>query len=118
MTAPHPDFLDLERTFWLAGPDHYAAHLAPDATMIFAGTVGLLTREQILQSIASAPRWASVDLESPRITHLAPTCALLTYRATARRPAAAPYHALASSVYTWSTSGWQLAFHQQTPIHP
>lgn len=43
-------------------------------------------------------------------------CAVLAYRATARREGEEPYTALCMSVYEDRDIGWRIVAHQQTPV--
>lgn len=108
--------LHLEEQFWKAGSGFYRDNLAPDALMVFAEPAGLMTKQAIVESISAAPRWRRIDFEDSTHVQLKPGVMLLTYRATAERDGEEPYAARASSVYIECEDGWQLAFHQQTPI--
>lgn len=106
----------LEESFWYGDAEFYADHLAAEAILVFADPVGVLDREQTLQSIAAAPRWQEVALEEVRFASLGPEAVLLSYRAIARRDAdAAAYRSRASSAYIHRGGEWLLAFHQQSP---
>lgn len=107
--------LQLEEQFWKAGAEFYRDNLAPDALMVFADPVGVMTKQAVVESISAAPRWRRIEFEEATHVQLQPGVMLLTYRATAERDADEPYVARASSVYVQGSCGWQLAFHQQTP---
>ena len=109
------DLLTLEREFWKGDADFYRRHLSDHAVMVFPEPAGVMTRDQVLEAIASAPRWADVHLEEPRVVTLTGETAILTYKATARREGdTTPYVALVSSVYVNGGGRWKLAFHQHT----
>jgi Domain of unknown function (DUF4440) len=109
------DLLALEREFWTGDADFYRRHLSDHAVMVFPEPAGVLTREQVLEAIASGPRWAEVQMEEPRVVSLTSETAILTYKATARREGDTnPYVALVSSVYVNGDGRWKLAFHQHT----
>lgn len=111
--------LDLEARFWREGAEFYRHHLADDAVMVFAEPVGVLSREQAVQGVADAPRWADVRFGEVRLVQLTPSSVLLIYRAEASREGAASrYAALCSSAYVSRGEGWKLACHQQTPAAP
>ena len=109
--------LQLEERFWKSDADFYDENLTPDALMVFADPVGAMTREAIVASIGEAPRWEHVEFHDVTHVPLTSDVILLTYRATAQRAGMeAPYEARASSLYVERGDGWQLAFHQQTPL--
>ena len=109
------DLLALEREFWTGDADFYRRNLSDHAVMVFPEPAGVMTRDQVLETIGSAPRWAEVQLEEPRVVTLTSETAILTYKATARREGdTTPYVALVSSVYVNGDGRWKLAFHQHT----
>lgn len=109
--------MHLEEQFWKADADFYRDNLTPDALMVFADPIGAMTKQAIVESIRVASRWHRIEFGNVTHVPLTSDVMLLTYRATAEREAAeAPYAARASSVYVKCGGGWQLAFHQQTPI--
>ena len=48
----------IEELFWKGDSDFYRDHLTADCLMLFPEPVGILTNEQIVGSIANAPRWS------------------------------------------------------------
>jgi hypothetical protein len=115
MTSEH-ELLTLERQFWKGDADFYRRQLTDKAVMVFPEPAGVLTRDKILEAIASAPRWAEARIDEPRIVDLTQESALVTYKATARRESdTKDYVALVSSVYVNQDGSWKLAFHQHTP---
>jgi hypothetical protein len=108
-------WLEIEEGFWKGDAGFYRRHLTDDAIMVFPEPVGVLSRERTIEAIASAPRWASVRFEEPRIVRLRDDVAVVSYRATAAREGQdSPHTAFASSVYVRDDGAWKLAFHQQT----
>lgn len=58
-----------------------------------------------------------MELEEHRLLELSDNAALVTYKATARRPGKGePYVVRASSAYVRDGAAWKLAFHQRTPL--
>lgn len=104
---------DLERRFWLDGPEHYRAGLDPACVMVFP--FGVLAGEAILQSLEGAPRWAAVEMTGRQAARPTDDLAVLAYRATGRRDGAADYEAWCSSTYRRDGPRWRLVQHQQTP---
>jgi len=114
--ARDQDLLNLERQFWKGDADFYRRNLTDKAVMVFPEPAGVLTREKILETIASSPRWADVRIDDARVVELTRETALVTYKATARREGDRnDYVALVSSVYVNRDGAWTLAFHQHTP---
>lgn len=105
---------EMEKSFWLDGPDFYESSMAPDARMVFPYPVGILEGEQIVEGLKQGPRWQSVEFENQTGTSLGETTAL-AYRATGQRDGEETYIALCSSTYVKSDGKWFLLTHQQTP---
>ncbi len=108
----------LERRGWeaLSGPHGAAFYdelMIADARMVFPGFV--LDKRQTVEAISGAPPWESFALEDIRVIEATPDTGVVTYRATARREGAAPYHALMSSVYAGVDGRGRLRLHPQTP---
>ncbi len=113
--------LALEEQAWQAlsagrAQQFYGRYLAPQAVMVFP--TGVLTREQALSSLDSAPPWASHTIDDAQVVVLTEDSALLTYSARAQRMGEAPYLARMTTVFVREPGGddWLTAFHQQTPI--
>lgn len=110
------ELLNLERQFWKGDADFYRRSLTDKAVMVFPEPAAVLTRDKILETIASSPRWADVRIDDARVVELIRETALVTYKATARRDGdEKDYVALVSSVYVNRDGAWKLAFHQHTP---
>jgi Domain of unknown function (DUF4440) len=106
----------IEELFWKGDSDFYRDHLTADCLMLFPEPVGILTNEQIVGSIANAPRWSRVTIEDRRILKFSDGALILTYRVKAQREGdPSTYSALVSSGYVNRDGLWKLAFHQQTP---
>jgi Domain of unknown function (DUF4440) len=80
-----------------------------------AFSFGVLTREQALEAIASAPPWAEFEISGSRVVELTPDSAVVVYAVDAQRPGDLPYSAVVSSTFVGAGGVWKLAFHQQTP---
>jgi hypothetical protein len=108
--------LKMEEDFWTAGAEFYRQNLAPGAVMVFPG-LGLLEREAIIDGLAAAPRWESIEIREPRVVPLGQDAAVLTYQARARRAGeSTTYSALISSAYLLRDGAWLLAVHHQSPL--
>lgn len=115
--ADSTELLALEERFWKGDASFYDEHLAPDALMVFAGPGGVMSRDQIVESIRDSARWRDVRLSEVSTLQLAPGAVLVTYHASAARDGAdTRYTARATSVYISNGSAWRLTFHQQTPL--
>ena len=62
--------IDLERQGWDAlssgaGGTYYREHLTDDAVMAFP--FGVLTRQDTIAAMESAPPWATYDIQDPRV---------------------------------------------------
>ena len=107
-------FWEMEKSFWLDGPEFYEESMASDARMVFPAPVGILAGKQIVEGLKQAPRWKSVDFEDKTETALGDTV-VLAYGATGRREDGDPYSALCASTSVKSDGNWVLLAHQQTP---
>ncbi|HRX04121.1 MAG TPA: nuclear transport factor 2 family protein [Anaerolineae bacterium] len=108
--------LDLERHFWKGDTEFYHQNLADDSLMVFAMPIGVLTKDEVIRSIALGPRWNEVHFSDVHLLRLSDRIVTLIYRARAARLGdETAYEASASSIYVNAGGAWRLAFHQQTP---
>ena len=114
------DLVALEHAGWdalarggAAAAAFFGEILADEVAMLLPGGLVLDDRDEAIESMAGTP-WTSFDLVDEQVHDLAPTCAMVTYRAAASRNAR--YRALVSSTYVLDRGAWRLAIHQQTPI--
>lgn len=110
-----PSFWDAESRFWLEGSERYPSQLANGAAMVFPKPTGILTGDEIMESLGSAPRWDSVAFEEKSESRVGDTM-VLTYKAVGQRGDDRPYVALCSSTYARQAGAWKLLAHQQTPV--
>lgn len=104
-----------ERDFWLRGPDFFERQLARECLMVLPG-VGILDRDQVLDSLRNVPRWADVEMHTGRSAMVGPSVAVLAYDVSARRDGASPYRAACTSTYVLEEHRtWRMVQHQQTP---
>ena len=119
--AEHDDLIDLERAGWQAlstsgdvATTFYGEVLAPRVVMLLPGGLVITDRQQAIESMGGVS-WDGFDLSDERVHDLADTCAVVTYRSSARR-GDQDYEALISSTYVLYGNRWRLAVHQQTPV--
>lgn len=105
----------IERSLWLQGEVCFARYMSADAMMVFPGPAGVLKGQALVEGLRGVPRWQSAELDS-REHVLHEGCAILAYRAVARREGEKPYVALCMSVYEARDEGWRLVAHQQSPV--
>jgi hypothetical protein len=109
----------IERAGWDAlcegrGAEFYGRLMTADGLMVLAhGAV--LNRDEVIASLADAPRWSSYSISELREVDQGPGAAALVYRGEARRPGAT-LTAWMTSCYVRRAGGWRLALYQQTPI--
>lgn len=113
------ELVEVERAGWEAlrtgrAGAYYRQHLSADALMAFS--FGVLTRDQCIEAMESAPPWTSYDLQGPRVISLTRDCGIVIYSVTAQRAQEDVYRAMISSTFVRRDGVWQLAFHQQTPV--
>lgn len=118
LASVRDELLDLERGFWSASgdPAFYERHVADEALFVFPAPVGVLTRAQATAAVAQATPWVEVELSEEHVAGAGRQAAIVAYRAAARRADGPRYEAYAGSVYVRRDGGWQLVFHQQTPV--
>ena len=110
--------IDVERAGWEAlssgrGGAYYREHLTEDALMAFS--FGVMTRDEAIAGMESAPPWASYEIKDPRVVELTEDSGVVVYAVEARRDGQEPYSAVVSSTFVRQDGAWKLAFHQQTP---
>jgi len=110
--------VNLEREGWEAlssgrGGAYYGEHLTDNAVMAFS--VGVMTRQEVIAAMESAPPWSSYELIDPHVVALTDDVGVVVYRVSAQRAGDEPYSAVISSTFVRHAAGWKLAFHQQTP---
>lgn len=109
----------IERAGWDAlcegrGAEFYGRLMTPDGLMVLAhGAV--LERDEVVSSLAEAPRWSSYSISEVREVDQGPEATALVYRGEARRPGAT-LAAWMTSCYVRQDGDWRLAVYQQTPI--
>lgn len=109
----HSFLWSLEQRLWLEGASAYEELLHPNCLMVFPG-VGLMSADDVLESLKGAPRWRSVEMSSRRTNALGDDAALLAYKAEALRDEAARYVCFCSSTYVQEDGRWRIVHHQQT----
>ncbi|WBU59163.1 DUF4440 domain-containing protein [Paracoccus albus] len=108
-----PDELwQLEEGWWLHGAAEAARHMAPNCLMVFPE--GIMQGQDIIDGLASAPRWQSVTM-TDRFVAESGEITVLAYRAAARRDNAPERRVLCSSSWV-RMGGWRMIAHQQTMI--
>jgi hypothetical protein len=110
-----PEIWKAEEVMWTGGTDAFQRRMGPVCVMTFPG-IGVLERDEILPTLAVAPRWSHIDMKEK---HLAETDGMIVlgYRAYAIRDGDAPYNAFCSSTWISTPEGWRIVQHQHTPIH-
>jgi hypothetical protein len=114
------DLLALERAGWdalstgsEAAASFYDEVLAKQVLMVLPGGMVLDDRDQVIESMRGAP-WDGYDLSEEQVHELAADCAVVVYRASARR-GDNEYRAVFNSTYVREDGAWRMALHQQTP---
>ena len=113
------DLYRIEEGFWLAGKEHFLAHLDERCLLAFpqAGEMhGVFPREHVAASASAPGRWRDLRVSNRQLLQAADDAAILSYRADVTRGDGEPYAALVSSAYVRRPDGWKLAFHQHSPV--
>ncbi len=111
--------LHLERRGWDSlcdgtGADVYGALMTEDGVMVLANGM-VMTREDVVASLAEAPTWDDYSVEDVRVVGVGDGAASLVYRGTARREGQDPFTGAMTSTYVRTPDGWRLAVYTQTP---
>ena len=77
---------------------------------------GLMSREQVAETVKEGGRWTDLKLSKKGVLHLGDDVVLMTYEASATSPNGEPYKAVVTSGYVNRGGAWKMAFHQQTPL--
>jgi uncharacterized membrane protein len=104
----------LEERFWTGRAPAFDKLLDPACLMAFPG-MGVMRAADVLESLAGAPRWASVEMTDRALGRAGAGVVVLGYAAEGRREGAAPYRCLCTSTYRSDGGAWKLVQHQQTP---
>ena len=102
-----------EERLWLEGPAAFEEILDPACLMAFPG-LGAMRAAEVLESLRSAPRWASVEMSDRSLGRAGGQVVVLAYTAVGRRTGAAPYRCVCTSTYRLDGERWRLVQHQQT----
>jgi hypothetical protein len=106
------ELLRLEGKFWRGDADFHSRDLTENSLMVFPAPAGILTREQVIETVSAAPRWSEVLIEDVSTFVLGSGLIILIDKVRARRGETDPqYVKLASSIYVQSQDTWKLAFH-------
>lgn len=110
--------LDIEKKLWTNDPEFYHQALREDAMLVFKET-GVIGRDFAVDAIRKEKSenriWEEAAVDDVQHLWISDDVIAITYRVAAKlKNQDQWYHALASSVYHNTTSGWKLVFHQQT----
>lgn len=117
--AVQDELFAIEEGFWLAGADHFAAHLDSRCLLAFpqAGEMhGVFPAEHVAATATPTNRWRDLTMADRQLLELSDEVAIISYRADVKRADGQPYAALVSSGYVRRPQGWKLAFHQHSPV--
>jgi Domain of unknown function (DUF4440) len=119
--SDHTELFELEREGWNAlttsreaAAAYYERALARQILMLLPGGMVIDQRSKVIESMRTDP-WDEFELSDERVLSLGEECAVVAYRARARR-GDMDYEALFNSTYVHEDGSWRLALHQQTPI--
>jgi hypothetical protein len=97
-------------------PEQMAAFLADD--FVEFGMSGRIYGKADILKTADQPYDGQLSLLEFFAKALAPSIALVTYRSICRDTNGCERHALRSSIWRRTETGWRLVFHQGTPTAP
>lgn len=106
---------EIEEKFWLKGVDTFESHLDQKCLMALPEPVGILAREEVLNSLKGIPRWSHVHFDSKHISQPSLNLVVAAYRVDGKRGNSS-YSAYCTSTYLKREGKWLLVQHQQTPL--
>jgi hypothetical protein len=112
--------LDLEHRGWASlcdgtGDRVYGELMTDDGVMVLANGM-VMTREDVVASLADAPPWDGYEVADERVVPAGPDAAALVYTGTGRRDGADDFVGVMTSLYVRNGDGWRLAVYTQTPV--
>jgi len=115
------ELLELEHAGWRSlcdgtGSDVYGRLMSNEARMVLANGM-IMTRSQVVESLADAPRWAGYEIDEPTVVRICDTVATLLYTGTGHRDGGDDFTGVMASTYVRHDDGWKLALYQQTAKH-
>ena len=117
--ALEDDLYRIEEGFWLAGEDHFRAHLDEQCLLVFpqAGEMhGIYSREEVAATATPSNRWRDLQITHRQLHEVTDDVVVISYRADVMRADEQPYSALIGSTYVRRPDGWKLAAHQHSPV--
>lgn len=119
--ALEDELFEIEQGFWLAGKDHFLAHLDDECLLAFPqmGEMhGVFPRAHVAATATPSNRWRDLRMTERSLLRPNEDVAILSYRADVTRADGEPYSALVSSAYVQREAGRKLMFHQHSPVEP
>lgn len=113
------DLYRIEEGFWLAGEEHFLAHLDEQCLLAFpqGGQMhGVISREVVAATASTPGRWRDLRIADRKVLQPTPDMAVISYRADVKRADGQPYRAMVSSAYARRADSWKLVFHQHSPL--
>src|SRR5690554_6368614 len=115
----HDDLFAIEEGFWLAGSDHFAAHLDDRCLLAFpqAGEKhGIRSAEHVAATATPSNRRRDLSTTNRHALELTADVAIISYRAEVTRADGQPYAAFVRSACGRRGDEWKLAFRQLSPV--
>jgi hypothetical protein len=113
------ELFQIEEGFWLAGKEHFLAHLDDRCMLAFPqmGEMhGVRSREEVAATASMPNRWRDLKVTNRHLLEATDDVSIISYRANVIRFDGQPYAGLISSAYVRRPDGWKLAFHQHSPV--
>ena len=117
--ALEDDLYTIEEGFWLAGEEHFLAHVDEQCLLVFpqAGeTHGVHSREDVAATATPANRWRDLKISQRQFHEVTDDVVIISYRADVTRADGEPYAVLIGSTDVRREQGWKLAAHQHSPM--
>ena len=71
---------ELEEKFWKRSADFFEQNLRDDCLMLFQAPVGMLTKDEAIETVSAGPRWVEVAFDEPQLVRIADNAVILAYR--------------------------------------
>lgn len=84
---------EIERGFWIEGPEYCAAHLGERCLLAFPQSgemYGLFSLDEVAATVAGANRWRELEMSDRQLLKISNDAMMISYKADATRADVSP----------------------------